>query len=223
MGSGSPITVTGLTNGTSYTFTVTADNSAGTGPASAPSNPVVPAGLPDAPSNVTAASTPHGATISFTPPADNGSPINSYTVTASPGGRTMVGRGSPLKVSGLTNGKRYTFTVAATNGVGTGPESDPSNAVIPAGVPGAPRNVHASAAHGTAKVSFTSPSSNGAPITSYTVMAMPGRRRAIERRGPITIRGLINGKRYRFTVSATNKVGTGPSSKPSNTVIPRKR
>jgi hypothetical protein len=42
-GSASPITVTGLTNGTSYTFTVTATNSVGTGSASAASNSVTPA------------------------------------------------------------------------------------------------------------------------------------------------------------------------------------
>ena len=41
-GSASPIVVTGLTNGTEYTFTVTATNDTGTGPASAASNAATP-------------------------------------------------------------------------------------------------------------------------------------------------------------------------------------
>lgn len=41
-GSSSPITVTGLTNGTAYTFTVRAINTQGAGPASAASNSVTP-------------------------------------------------------------------------------------------------------------------------------------------------------------------------------------
>jgi hypothetical protein len=41
-GSSSPITISGLTNGTSYTFTVTATNAIGPGPASVASNAVTP-------------------------------------------------------------------------------------------------------------------------------------------------------------------------------------
>ena len=50
-------TVTGLTNGTPYTFTVTATNAAGTSPASAASAAATPAAVPDAPTGVTASGT----------------------------------------------------------------------------------------------------------------------------------------------------------------------
>jgi hypothetical protein len=60
-----------------------------------------------------------------------GSPISGYTVTARPGGRTVTTGGSATYVwlTGLTNGTAYTFTVTATNGVGTSTASAPSTAV----------------------------------------------------------------------------------------------
>jgi hypothetical protein len=136
-GSTTMATVTGLTNGTAYTFTVTATNAAGTGPASAASNsvtPTSPATVPGAPTGVMAWPGNAQANVSWTPPTSNGgSPITGYTVTASPGGQTgSVGSNATNAiVSGLTNGTPYTFMVAATNSAGTGPASAPSNSVTP--------------------------------------------------------------------------------------------
>jgi hypothetical protein len=146
--SGSPpatsVTVNGLTNGTSYTFTVTATNANGTGPASSPSNAVTPTGstVPGAPTGVSATGGDTAATVTWTAPNNGGSTITSYTVTPFIGSTAQTPvtvTGSPPAVSalvtGLTNGTSYTFTVSATNANGTGPASSPSNAVTPSAPP----------------------------------------------------------------------------------------
>ena len=128
---GSPITVTGLAEGGVYAFTVTATNAKGHSVPSVPSNSV---NIPQPPSQPTAVNAVAGngqATVDFGPPDDDGDlAITSYIVTAMPGGLTATGAGSPLTVTGLTNGTSYTFTVHATNAVGSGPGSD-STAVTP--------------------------------------------------------------------------------------------
>ena len=71
--------------------------------------------------------------VLFAPPlANGGSAITGYTVTANPGGKTVIGTTSPLTVTGLNNGTPYTFTVTATNAVGTSAASAVSGIVIPA-------------------------------------------------------------------------------------------
>src|SRR5258708_12240989 len=70
-------------------------------------------------------------------------------------------------VIGLANGSAYTFTVTATNSVGTGPASAASTAVTPLGPPGAPNNVSATAGNTQATVSWTAPPPNrGTAITA---------------------------------------------------------
>src|SRR5437016_3630026 len=177
--SASSATVTGLTNGTCYTFTVTATNAAGTGPASTQSNSVCPATVPGAPTNVTATAGNAQATVSWSAPNNGGATITQYVVTAAPGGAATTVTGSPAgtsgTVTGLTNGNCYTFTVTATNSAGTGAASSASNSVCPATVPGVPTNVTATAGNGQATVSWTAPSSNGgSAITGYTVTPYVG-------------------------------------------------
>ncbi|TMV47660.1 hypothetical protein FE783_21675 [Paenibacillus mesophilus] len=217
--------MTGLTNGTAYTFTVVATNGVGPSVSSAPSASVTPVGEPNAPTGVTAAAGDGQATISFTAPAsDGGSAITGYTATASPGGRTATGNGSPITMTGLTNGTAYTFTVVATNGVGPSLPSASSAAVTPsasATVPGAPTGVTAVAGNGQATVSFTAPGSDGgSAITSYTVTSSPGGLTATGSGSPITVTGLTNGTAYTFTVVATNDVGPSVPSAPSAAVTP---
>jgi uncharacterized protein (TIGR02145 family) len=130
------ITVTGLTKGSAYTFTVTATNAVSTSPASAASNPVTLPLFPDAPGIGTAMAGSASAAVAYTAPAANGGPgITSYTATSSPGGFTgnifnHSGSGTIL-VAGLTNGTQYTFRVTATNSFGIGGVSAASNGVTP--------------------------------------------------------------------------------------------
>jgi hypothetical protein len=176
---------------------------------------------PGAPTGVSATAGDGEATVSWSAPSsDGGAPITSYTVTASPGGATASGTASPIAVTGLSDGTSYTFTVVATNSVGTSGSSTASTAVTPAAPPGAPTGVSAVAGDGQATVSFTAPSSNGSAITSYRVTASPGGATATASAGPITVTGLTNGTAYTFTVTATNGVGTGSASAASNTVTP---
>ena len=127
-------TVSGLTNGIEYAFTVHATNAKGSGPESASSNSVTPAAptVPGKPTGVTALAGSASASVAWTAGSANGSPIVGFTATSSPDGKTCATTGAlTCIVDSLTVGQEYTFTVAATNGIGTGPDSDPSIPVTP--------------------------------------------------------------------------------------------
>jgi trimeric autotransporter adhesin len=131
----SPISVAGLSPATAYTFQVQAINAAGTGSQSVASNSVTTADVPGAPTIGTATAAGLTASVPFTAPAsDGGATITSYTATSSPGSVTgtlnQAGSGT-ITVNGLTSGTAYTFTVTATNAIGTSAASAASNSVTP--------------------------------------------------------------------------------------------
>jgi len=112
--------------------------------------------------------------------------VDEYLVTATPGGRSCVPVGMPLEcvVTGLTSGTAYTFTVTARNSIGTSDFSVVSAPATPqttggsisplAGPPTAPPvPTVVRYADNTVVVSWTAPSDNNVPITSYQVTADP--------------------------------------------------
>jgi len=128
-GTSSPITIAGLTAGTSYTFAVTAINAYGSAASSA-SNSLVAATVPQAPTIGTATVSSTSASVTFTPGNNGGASSTTYTVYASGGyGQYATGTSSPITVSGLTVGQSYTFTVTASNSAGTSSASSPSNSI----------------------------------------------------------------------------------------------
>lgn len=215
-GSGSPITVTGLVNGDSYTFTVTATNDAGyTGAASAASIAVVP-GTPQ--------------TITFNNPgAQNFGTVPTLTATAS-SGLMPTFTSSTAGVCTITAGGALTFATIGTCTINA--NQGGSSQYLPAPqvtqsftvngvVPGAPVIGTATPGDNSATVVFTGPAfDGGTPIAAYTVTSSPGNVTRTGSVSPIQLTGLTNGTSYTFTVTATNSVGTGPGSSASNSVTP---
>ncbi|MBU3703674.1 MAG: hypothetical protein FGM42_04785, partial [Ilumatobacteraceae bacterium] len=148
----------------------------------------------------------------------------SYTVTASPGGRTctVTVPETSCVVTGLTNGTSYTFTSTATNTAGTSAASAASAAATPAvaasGVPGIPTVV---AGDGQVTVTIVAPSAGGTPV-SYTVTASPGGRTCTVTvpETSCVVTGLTNGTSYTFTSTARNTGGTSAASAASAAATP---
>jgi len=215
-GASSPIVVTGLTNGQPYTFTVTADNVAGTGPASAASNSITPAAT---------------QTITFNSPgAQNFGTTPTLTAT-SDAGLTPTFTSSTTGVCTITPVGALTFVSAGTCTINADQAGNGSYLAAPqvtrsftvnAVLPGAPTIGTATmAAPGEVDVAFTAPaSSGGVAITGYTVTAQPGGATTTGASSPIRFTGLAAGTPYTFTVSASNSVGMGAVSAASNAVTP---
>ena len=183
------------------------------------------------------------ATVRWTAPSDDGgSAITGYLVRTLDLSGAQVGALHPaaatatsLVVTGLTNGSTYVFQVAATNAVGTGPNSALTSLVVPATVPGAP--VIGTAASGTAggtvtaTANWNAPASNGgSAVTGYVVRALQmsatgtvlaTTTSAVQPASARQLTMTLPAGNYRFTVQAKNKAGSGSQSARSNLVVAR--
>ena len=227
--------ISGLANGSAYSFHIVARNAMGTSPlvVTAP----VAAGTPG-PVTATAAVPANGAvTVTWSKPTANGtSAITSISVTPYLGAvaqtastKTLPPTSTTATFSGLTNGTAYSFRIVARNAVGVGPAVSSTQVVV--GAPQAPTNVRAlsastTVATGSLTVSYTAGSNNGSPITGYTA-ACTSSSTGVTVTGthagatvaPIAVTGLMTAQSYICSVSASNARGAGPASAPSASAI----
>jgi hypothetical protein len=224
--SGSPCTITGLVNGSTYVFTVRAHNLVDWSPASAASPPAVPDTVPGAVTGLTAFNPQDGTLqLSWVAPSNEGTPIERYDVTWSGGGRQSAS-GNSLTAVGLNNNIQYTFTVVAVNAKGPGPGTQivGQSAGAPPQPP-APTFQAVNSANANSRavtVSWPAIDPNGPAPTTYTLVRSGG--------GTVTVcanvtatscqdDGIANdGTIYTYVVTASNAAaagGPGHTSPPS--------
>jgi hypothetical protein len=229
----SPILISSLTNGTSYSIRVRAVNAQGSG-ANSSTVTAFPATTPGAPSISRIESASSSIGIVFSAPASNGgAAITNYEFSIDGGlswtTRTPPSTSSPWTVGGLVDGTTYSVQLRAVNGQGPGnvsvsasgtPASLPANPLITSlDIPSVGRSLW---------VNFSAPSNDGgSAIVTYQYSINGGsswlsRTDGLTTSSPLKISGLTNGTSYSISIRATNIRGAGISS-PVETGIPAGR
>ncbi|HTW08297.1 MAG TPA: fibronectin type III domain-containing protein [Acidimicrobiales bacterium] len=219
--SGPTFIITGLTNGTSYSISVRADNAIGAGTASSPQS-ATPSDVPGPPTDILAASDSASADVSWSAPSsDGGAAVTGYTATAYTTSSGTSSVGTPCDtaalgctVTGLANGTTYYIGVVAANAIGPGASSWPLQAVTPVARPGAPTLTSVSAGAAYLSASFSAGTAGGDPITSYQYSLDGGSTWAAASgtSSPVLIQGLQDGTSYTVALRAVSAAGPGATS-----------
>ncbi|MDO8732871.1 MAG: fibronectin type III domain-containing protein [Actinomycetota bacterium] len=225
----SPLSIEGLTAGSSYQIALRVISTVGAGSAS----PVVGVSLAPAasatpsvtPSSTDGPSATPGATGSATPaPSGSSSGTSSATpgASASPTGTSSATPGGSVSASPTGSG-----TATATSSASPSPTGTSSASPSPTGtstsssssLPAAPTDVKVVSGNGSIEVSWTASASN-TPIAAYTVTSTPGGFTCRTVKTSCTVNGLTNDTPYTFVVNATNSFGTSLPSLKSRSVRP---
>lgn len=212
---GSSCTISGLTNGQSYSVVVKASNEV----AEVSSTPVsfIPAMAPTRPGAPSISVNGQQVTLSWAASAyDGGLPLT-YTVTSSPGAGKCTTNAMSCTLT--VDPGVYRFDLVAGNEAGT--SAARTTDLVSVAVPGPPSiSSVARAGDGRIAVTVTPPADLGAPpIVDYLIKSSPAGKTCVTTSGTCTVSGLTNGTSYTFTaVARTSTLSSAPSS-PSTPLI----
>ena len=235
---GHTVTLSGLTNGTAYYFSVHAQNAFGDGASATVT--VTPQGSgsvtgsgsrPGSPTGLTTSSGDGFIALSWSPPASAGSsPVSGYHVylghsSSFAGAREFTTSGPSFRLTDAENGSLYYIKVTALNAVGEGPATPVTSVIpVPHAVPTrpvAPSGLTARISHRSVILSWSQPG-GGTKVSDYLVYVGTRPVRSFMRSfdevpdprvHTYTVTGLPAGARYYFRVLA---VGATSVSLPSN-------
>ena len=221
----SPLTISGLTNGTTYSVILRAVSASGPGSASVSASGT-PSALPGAPTitAVTAGGNGTSLVVTFVAGYAGGSTITDYEYGLSPGENTnnfgsfvsISGTASPFTISGLSSGAAYTVQLRAKNSAGYSPASAFVSGVTLA-VPNAPVITSITPGDQTLQITYTAydNTTNGGSAISKVEYSVNNGANWIDAgtlSNPFTLSGLTNGTTYQAIFRATNAIGTSASS-----------
>jgi hypothetical protein len=208
--------VTGLTNGTAYSFRVRATNAAGDGAFSEVTSST-PRTVPGVPVWVSVVVGDGVVGLGWDAPADGGASITGYTVQQSINGIDWADVAATTTlaavVGGLDDGTEYFFRVVAANVAGDGVPSVEQSAT-PRTTAGVPAIDAVTPGDGAVSLAWTVPTDNGgATVTGYDLRYSTDGTTWTAASSPVgtsaTVTGLRNGAEYSFEVRAENAAGAG--------------
>jgi large repetitive protein len=212
----SPVTISGLTNGTSYSIQLKAVNLDG---ASSASSAITAITIPVYPTNLVATHGDQQVSVAFTPGNDGGSTITNYQYSTDGGSSfqafSPAQASSPVTITGLTNGTSYSIKLKTVNAIGTSNASSTVSS-IPSRIPDAPTNLSYTTGDTQLTIAFTAPNNNGATITNYQYSTDGGSSfqafSPAQTSSPVHITGLTNGTSYSVQLKAVNLDGPSAAS-----------
>ena len=227
-------TKTGLTNGVSYKFKISAINSVGTSTVSNPETTSIPITVTGVVTNIAGAAGDTQIVLTWDAPSNiGGSAITGYKIFMQTGtgafDELLTQAGRTLTKTVLTNGVSYKFKIETVNGAGTSAAAIQSSFTIPVTVPNAPTAVSAASGDTELVVSWSAPVvTGGSAITGYKITMQTAETGTYDvlvadttsMATTYTKTDLANGVNYRFQIYAITSAGTSAASTTSTSVQP---